>query len=296
MVQIQSGDPHGLIRVMFGLVGQDGRCYGTAGPSLANGSSSSMYVANYPKTCELPLPDRPVIDFTGSDRWQGSYQYGATSLGSFNLTMENIDAALIAMVTGGNVDLVTNLRRTMYSEDVLREELPQCCVILSYRIQARGGDNDGGNYYIHSIIPRAWVAPRSVSGAPGFQAAGEYGFQITPTSSKRLPHGLTFADTDLQLQDDRGVVVHMITDNPIHVTTFIGNGTLKAFNLPYLPIDAGVTLNDTYTEFATDGDLVAPFAVNPTTGALTIVDTGDTAPAAATFHSTIYETRFRTAA
>ncbi len=110
MAQVKSGDPHGLYRVMVGVVDTNGYNYGTAGLDVANGTLIQPYLMKYAKAAEMPLPDRTVIDFTGGDVWTGSFVYGITSLGSFSLESSTVDADLIALVSGGSVDQTTNSR------------------------------------------------------------------------------------------------------------------------------------------------------------------------------------------
>lgn len=292
MAQTKSGSPHGALSVQFALLGNDGKAYGVAGGSQANNTVSGAYLAKYLKSCDMPIPDRNTIDFTSKDTWNGSFQYGISSLGSFSLTLENIDADLIALLSGSSVDQTTNALWTYFAENVLAETVPQVCVIVTYRIQIRGGVLDGGDRYAHAIIPKAWCAPKGVSGAPSFQTAGEYSIQVTPTASAIHPAGVPFSSMAMNLEDDRTPILTLFTDNPIHLATYVGDGTATTFTLPYLPLSEVVTVNNSPNEFNIDGTLTALSALASDTGVATL-----TAPVGSGTHSAIlYETNHRTAA
>lgn len=292
MAQETSGDAHGFYRAQIALIAPDGKAYGTAGPNADAGTISGAYIAGYPKNCDMPFPDRTVIDFTGKDTWNGSYMYGITSLGSFSMTLENVDASLIALVSGSTVDQVTNANWTYYAENILAEQVPQVALILTYRFQARGGVNDGADLYLNTIIPRCWIAPKGISGAPAFQQAGEYQFQVTPTAAARHPHGLPFSAMSLNLQDNRTPSLHVVTNNPLYLVTMVGDAAATTFTMPYLPVSSTVTLNDTPNEFVVDGALVAPTSFDTSTGVLTPATTLADGEHAAI----LYETTFATAA
>ena len=104
VAQIKIGDPHGLYRVQVGLVDDTGLQYGTAGPDMANGTTSSTYVIRFAKAAEIPMPDRNLIDFTGGDVWTGSYLHGITSIGTASLTLSTVDANLITLVAESKTD------------------------------------------------------------------------------------------------------------------------------------------------------------------------------------------------
>lgn len=288
MAQIKKGYPHGLAFAQVALVGTNGRAYGTAGPSQANGVVSGAYLIDDPISGELPIPDRTTIDFTGGDRWLGSYQYGITSLGSFTLGAADIDATLIAMVTGSKVDQTTNQKWTMYSENVLKDRLPQVCVMLTFRIQSRESGTDGGDFFITYVIPRAWMAPKGTSGAPGFQSKGQYSFQITPTAGGGLPIGVPFTQANQGWQNNKTPILAVISDNPIGLATFIADGTLTDFTLPYLPVTSTVASGNAGNLHALNGAITGLSAVDTSTGEVTLLAAGS----AANYHGLMYETNF----
>jgi len=287
MAQLKKGDAHGLAYVQVALVGTNGYAYGQVGSSLAQAADSGAYLISEPKSATMPTPDRNTINFTGGDIWLGAYQYGIDAVGSFDMTVSGFDADLIALVTGSAVDQTWNQQWTLFSENELANELPQVCMIFSYRLQARG-PSDGAALWINTIIPRAWCGPRGLTGAPSFQSAGEYSFTVTPTSSTVIPNGSLLSATSLALERNKGFRVHVIADKPLGLHTFIADGSATTFTLDYLPTDDTVTLSNAGNLMAIDGTLTAASSVNTSSGLVTLSAAGS----ADDIVTMLYETNF----
>lgn len=236
MSQISYGDAHGLYRVQIGLVGDDGYNYGTAGEEMANGTTSSAYVIRFATAAEMAMPDRTVIDFTGGDVWTGSYVHGITSLGTFSLTLSTVDATLISIVTQIQVDKTTNSRWSLFGDNILLPTPKQIWMATTFRIQSKEPGTKGASKFIHQIVPRCWLSPKGISGAPNFQAVGNYGFTIVPSIGEKLPHGIQFTETQ-NFAENETPMVYLITDNPIH---FVGHkaasGVSSTITLPFSPV------------------------------------------------------------
>lgn len=284
MVQIKRGSAHGFAFAQIGLVSQGGAHYGTAGPSAANGTTTHAYLVREPKSADIPQPDRTVIDFTGGDRWLGSYQYGITSLGSFSLTINPVDATLIALASGSSVDQTTNAEWTIYSENVMAASLPQVCLLLTWRLQSRETGTDGGDYFLTYIIPRAWMAPKGA--APAYQTAVDYQFQITPTASDRFPTNEPFG-VNQDFQDNKTPVVAVISDNPLGLTTHISDGAATQFSLGYRPVSTDTTSTNGKNHYVS-----GTVATNVTSVALTNGLVTAAAGTAADYRAMLYETVF----
>ncbi len=272
--------------MQFALVGSNGFAYGTAGPTQANNSVSGALVQFYPKNASLPLPDRTVIDFTGGNRWLGAYQYGITSLGSMAATFDNVDADLVAMLSGSSVDQTTTSAWTIFSENVLALSIPQVAVLVTFQLQGRGAQ-EGGDFFITGVIGRSWAAPKGFTNAPNFQSAGEYNVQITPTSTNVFPHGVPFG-TNQDWQGNATPLLWIISERPIHLATFVGNNAATTFTLPYLPLDSTVTQNASRTQVAVAGTTTAPSSINTSTGVITM----SAAPGSGVHVGVLYETNF----
>ncbi len=290
MVQIKKGDPHGCARIQVALVSTTGRAYGTAGPSAADNTTSGAFQITDPKNCTLPAPDRNTINFTGGNRWLGAFQYGIDALGSFQFTTQAKDFDLNALLTGGAVDQTTNTLWTYGAPNTFKDELPQVCMLVTWRLQARG-TNEGASVFITTIIPRAWIYPAGESGAPSFQSPGEVTYTVTPTASTVLPHGLSISDMVMTQELDKVWRTDVVTDNAIGLCTYVGDGSTVVFTLPFLPLSAVVTVNASPNELVIDGTLTAASSVVPATGVVTF----SVAPASAGHTAIFYETAFLTA-
>lgn len=276
MAQIKTGDPHGLYRVLVGLVNTTGYNVGTAGPGVANGTLVQPYILKYPKDATMPVPDRTVIDFTGGDVWTGSYVYGFTSLGTGTLTSSTVDATLVALVSGSQVDNTTNTRTTLFSENVNRSTPPQSWVAVIFRIQSKETGSVGADKFLTIIAPRSWVVAKGVTGAPAFQTAGQYDYSVVITMSDRTPWGITFANLGMSLSENQAPMFYAITDYPIHVVgMFAESGATEVVTLPYKPAPAGYDYttpdsSDDPVQVYVDGVLTDATTVVEATGAVTV--------------------------
>lgn len=298
MAQIKIGDPHGLFRVFVGLVSSVGYNYGTAGGSPSQGTVLAPYNIRYAQNAEINLPDRTVVDFTGGDIWTGSYVYGITSLGTFQLTTSTIDADLIAMLSASAVDQTLNTRHSYFSDNIMRATPPQAFMMTVFRIQSKETGSKGANKFLTCLLPRTWVTPKGVSGAPSFQSAGTYGFTLVPTVGDRFPWGPLFSSTSMSLEEDESPTIWIITDNPIHTVGMIAEaGPTESIVMTYKPVDFDYSTPDTETQPVSvyiDG---APEDANSVTqSTATVVTTADGGAAftGGEFIGIFYETEYET--
>jgi hypothetical protein len=248
MVAIKQGSPHGLYMVYAQKVGSDGISYGVAGDTLAEGSTSEPLLLKYPKSATLPSPDRTVIDFQGGDRWIGSYQYGISTLGTFDFITQDANADFVALATGTNVDQTSNTELTEFTEDTLGNDFPTLSLVFVYRIQSSADATFGQNWYIHTVIPQCQIAPKGVQSAPSFQTAGEYAYQVTPTAAANKIHGPAFG-TNLGATDNKLSHYHIISPYPLWTATHHAAGVSGTVVGSYQPFStavgsAGATKNE----------------------------------------------------
>ena len=308
MAQIKIGDPHGLYRVFVGLVDENGYNYGTAGSGVAASTLVSPYMMKYAKNAEIAQNDRNVIDFTGGDVWTGSYVYGITSLGTFSLTSSTLEADLIALTSGGQVDQTLNTLQTVFAENILRSTPPQVWVMIVYRIQSKESGSTGANKYLTVVCPRTWTAPKGVSGAPAFQSAGEYGFTMVPTVGDRMPWGPSFAETTsgasgtigLDQELNQTPTFYVISDYPLHAVGQkpTAGSSNEDVVLPFVP--AGVQTDYTTPDSSTqrvqvyvDGVQVDAASVTLSTKTVVVAPPGGTW-AGTEYIGVLYETAYNT--
>ena len=138
------------------------------------------------------------------------------------------------------------MRWTGFAENIMRPTPPQSWMILNYRLQSKEEGSKGADLYMNTIIPRCWINPKGLSGAPGFQAAGAYGLQITPTVSDRLPHGVAFTTSVQGFEENETPVMYFITDNPLYLCSHVANPTAGTdyISLPYRPVQHDYTSPD----------------------------------------------------
>lgn len=289
MAQVKIGDPHGLDRVLIGLVDENGYNYGTAGTGVGNGTLITPYLMKYPKTAAMQMPSRTVIDFTGGNVWTGSFMYGITSLGSYQLESATVEADLIALVSGALVDQTTNTQWTIYAENILLPTPPQVFMISTFNLQSKETGSIGAAKYIHAITPRAWVAPKGINGAPAFQASGTYAFDVVPTAGDRMPWGPAFG-ADQGWANYQSPLFFMITDNPIHIVGYKASTTSATITLPYKPIVVDYTSPDSQTQpiqVAVNGVITDAHAISSGAGTVNV-----TGVVAGNYIGILYETNY----
>lgn len=298
MAQIKVGDPHGLFRVFVGLVDSNGYNYGTSQLSAAEGTQLNPYTVRYAQNAEIAMPDRTVIDFTGGDIWTGSYVYGITSLGTFQLTLSTVEADLIALLSASGVDQTQNTRQTVYGENIMLPTPPQAWMMTVFRIQSKEQGTTGANKFLTVVLPRTWVTPKGISGAPTFQAAGTYGYTIIPTVGDRMPWGPAFSTTALNFSEDQSPNFYVITDNPVHAVGFIAASgeTDETITLPFLPVAHDYSTPDSSTQpvqVYIDGVQTNATSINASTGE--VVVPADTTFSGGEYIGIFYETNYETA-
>ena len=294
MAQTTIGDAHGLYKVWVGLVDDKGYNMGIAGPDVANNTLTEPYHMRYVQSAEISMQDRTVINFTGGDVWTGSFIYGITQLGTFSLTNATVEAELIALLSDSAIDQTLNTRQTIYSENIMLASPPQVWMMIVFRLQSKEPGTKGASKFMNLILPRVWMSPKGLSGAPAFQANSTYGYQIVPTVGDRMPFGPLFSTSTLGLANDETPVFYIITDYPLHTVTIKATASASmTVNLPYLPVYFDVTTPDSATDpvqVYVNGVQVDATSVNLTTGAV-VVPSGGTF-VAGDIITVLYETNY----
>ncbi len=298
MAQIESGGAHGLYKILAQLVGADGVSYGVAGEGISAGSSSDAYVLNYPVNANISVPDGTTIDFTASDQWLTSYQYGPSSLGSFDFELEDYDTNFVAMCSGTLSDQTTNTLWTENTENAHSGNFPAISLVFIYRIQSFEAATFGATKYFHTIYPRCQVRPKR--NAQQYQSKSTNPFQVTPLGGARHINGHPFG-ANLNAFQNRVVSYNIIADNPLMMTAAKANATSLTITSAYQPVTSAVgtasatknliTKYVTSTNVATLGvaDVVTPADGEFEIGTALTVASGDIATA-------LFETIFTAAA
>lgn len=234
MAQVTKGAGHGLYKIIVQKTGTYGNSYGTGGQGISNGTTAQSYVLHYPKGATLPVPDRTTIDFTGGDSWMTSFQYGINSLGSFDVTAADVDAAFNALITGTLVDQISNQAWTQFTYDELNKIRPQLSMMVIWRLQSTEADTFGNTYYLHTIYPRVLIAPKGTTGAPAYQSAGEATYQVTPATAGRDITGVPFG-ANLNATGNTLVSYQIIADNPLYMVSQRVSGATGSVISSYRP-------------------------------------------------------------
>lgn len=272
----------------------DGSMAGTVGESLAVNTVSGAYLLREPDSAAFEFADPTTLDIRGGDRIVAREEYGNRIMSPFDLTTPLLDTTLITLVGGTVVDTDAG-EFPAFGINTQREDWPIMGIALTQRFQPKVTGSDGPRLYHTVIIPRCTLSP-AYSGMT-FQEGSPYTFRVMPLVTDVMDTGQTFAQSDMDFEDDRAEHYQRITRYPFSITAWRANAAATTFTLPYLPISSVVTpltggspsaRNVTWI----DGTLTALSSANTSTGLITLAAAGTSGQ-----HHVVYsQTEFRASA
>lgn len=262
---------------------------GTVGSSMANGSTSSAYVADDVTQANVAYQAPQTVVVTGGDREVAQFQFGNPKSNTFNLTMTLLDPDLFAQISASAVDSTTNSKFVHFSNNTYKASPTTIGMALMQRFQSKAGGSTGNETYNILMVPRCTAIINS--GGFNYRAVSNVTVVATPTFTTAGPNGMLFSDMNMSLTSDRVDQYNVQTDYPIHITTFISDGSATTFTAPYLPVSSTVTLGATYNWFSRNGTPQALSSFSTTTGVATMAAAGT----AGDVNVLIYQTAFTTA-
>ncbi|MGB1284961.1 MAG: hypothetical protein ACPG7F_00390 [Aggregatilineales bacterium] len=272
------GNVVGLDYVQAWRVGNDGHMYGTLGQSAAALAAVAAQVTMPPillrnaRSAQIPAPARVVRQLTGGNRLLGQISFAPIDLGSFALTLSDLDMQLNAIATESAVDQTTNSRWTFSGTNDNKDQLPAMGLMLTARYQSREAGSDGVNKFVHYLMPRVEIAPTLPQ--MSFQAEADVTYNVVPSYGERAPFGLLLSDMAMSLTENRALVFIAVTDNPLLLGSSIMDGTATTITLPYKPLFDTAANDDTPNLITLNGVKVAPASVVPATGVITLSGAG----------------------
>ena len=284
MVLATQGNVVGFEHGFAGYINSNGFATGVTLPTdVSNADVLQPHPILEPRSIGLPNPQRVATQLTGGDKWLGAVMFGIASIDTFQLVTSAFDPVLTALATKSSVDVVLNARMRRVGMNINLGSPPQMFLILSTIFQGRRGV-DGVNQWINYFIPRVQISP--VMPQMSFQAANDQTYNCLATMTTKEITGLPFQQSSggMNLAGNRDVMYVIISEYPLSITSFIGDGTTDTFKLGYLPATNVVTINDNTNDYVLSGTQVALSSVNLTTGVATL----PVAPTAAAEASILY--------
>lgn len=266
--------------------------HGTAADpdTVANGTVMSAYKLLGAVSATAPAPTYETAEFFGGQTYLGSADLGATAFGAFEITLSAHDDTFHALVTNTAVDTTIASANSVTAYNAGLTSPPQLFLILTLGYQKE----DGTNWHIHYIYNNVQIRPGNLGSASnsGGTNPNPNTYSVRIARSARTIFGYLYEDTTLAVADDLDIMTVYKSQRPIHVVSFIGDGTVGTTGgdelpLPYLPVSSDATgaLRNVITK---DGALQAATTVATATGLVTYT----TISANATENVLVYETNF----
>jgi hypothetical protein len=287
MAQIKKGAIAGFPYAQVWRVDDDGYAQGqlTTPDSPGTDVTTSAYLLRDVKTAGFSLPANVKIDFTGGDKYLGSFMFGIASVDAFDFTTAYLDANVVALVTDSSVDQTTNADWSVFGNNEMNPTLPQCGVMLQTNFQSKESGTAGLNYWLNVIIPICQISPKPPQLA--FQSEAPTTYTVQPSVATKWPNGDAF-DSNQGFENNECVAYYIVTNNPLAITTYNADGIETTFTAGYRPISTVVTVNDTPNHFAVNGTPTALSSIVTTTGVATMSAAGSSADR----NVLMYETQF----
>jgi hypothetical protein len=287
MAQIKKGAIAGFPFAQVWRVDNDGYAQGqlTTPDSPGTDVTTHAYLMRDVKTAGFALPQNVKVDFTGGDKYLGSFMFGIASIDAFDLAAAYLDANVTALVSDSSVDQTTNTLWSVFGMNEMNPTLPQCGVMLQANFQSKEPGTSGLNYWLNLILPICQIAPKWPSLA--FQSEAPSSYTIQPSVATKWPNGDSF-DSNQGFEGNETVAFGIVTDNPLAITTYNADGIETTFTAGYRPISTTVTVNATQNHLAVNGTPTALSSIVTSTGVATLAAAGSSADR----DVLMYETRF----
>jgi hypothetical protein len=224
----------GFTNVFYGVLDADGMLLGTTlSLNAGNTAGSGMTRFEGAKSGPISVPEPDVVTVTGDDEAKGSFTFDSTDLANCILTTsikdENFEALCMGLevVTLGDIEMV----------GVGQPENPQrrdMCFIFQRRAKSRDVGEIGVSKWEGIFIPKATVTP--MYAAFEERTPATYQYKVTLNKSDRMLWGETFG---LSTWGTEQLAFHQfITDNPITLHAWRGDGVETGFYTDYTPASA----------------------------------------------------------
>jgi hypothetical protein len=274
----------GLQRALLFFRDSNGYATGTQS-TLSNGSTSSAYVFDYPITAGFNPPSSVYVDIEGGDKIVASIQFTNNKTTPFDMAIADFDTALVTMANGGATN-TANSFHTYVSTNPARTT-PRT---FGLALQSRYELTNGLPYFLTTIFPQVSVSLKKSQ--RGLRAKSDVVLSCAPSFTTKLHDGRIFGSTgtglNMQLEGDKTDNYDLISQYPIHITSFKSDAAATTFITPYRPVSTVVTVNASPNEMIKNGTATALTSIVTTTGVATLAAAGT----AADMHVLTYETEY----
>jgi hypothetical protein len=256
--------------------------------TISNDSTTHSYLIQSSIAFTHPQPTFGTVTDKGGMKIRGQADTGVEEFGEGGFELSEWDDVFHAYITGGAVDStsVTGWRQSAYN--VNKVVKPRFKMIVSMKtLEVNETTQVVSDKWIHYCYNNVTIRPALANGS---QSSGvnpnTLSYTFVPTNDTRHITGELLSGMAMSVEENKDLVIMMVTSNPIAVTTYIEHGTpAGAFITGYRPLTTHATLTDKFA--TTEGTSTTISACNVTTGAVTV-----TAGSAGDRHVFVYETNF----
>ena len=220
----------------------------------------------------IPAPTRELASARGGLVIMGQRAMGVSDFGSFDLTLAYHDETVQQMCGGSAVDVTTHGNLAITAPNTGNANLNQLILGICVGIQTDSGDNQ----FLTMVFGNVQITyPQISAGQDSGVNPRPVTCTVVPSLSDRVGWGMLYSATGLSVQNDADMVTYVRYTYPMHLVTYIDNGSTGGFTLPYLPTSNEAS-NATNVVLES-GAKSNPTSINTGTGAvaMTAADSGD---------------------
>ncbi len=238
--------------------------------------TSHAYLVDNPVEVTLPEFSFERAVFRGGGQFLGSITIGLADVPEIPMVFSDIDDTLIQLSGGGASDTTTVSGFEISGMNELNPDPNDIGVFLTSKFHSRASGSDGELKY-RTLYMRGQLR---FSQPPLSHAGGENPSPMRatffPKVVSKFPNGVSFG-ANQSFYKNKAVMVQIVSDRPIAMTTYIADGTATSFTAAYKPWKSTVTGGNTDNFTTKNGVATAMSSINTSTGVFTLSSAGSAA-------------------
>ena len=255
--------------------------------TISNGTTSHAYLVKHAISTTSPEMAREIARARGGGTIRAQVTGGITDLGSFVVTMSDVDPALLVLINSTALDTTQATSHTMFASNPNLTALQRFSVMLSVQFTTTDGNNT--IKCMNLFYPNCTINynPQAVSGNADTNPNPQ-DITIVPSLGNRTVYGQLFSATTLALTDNTTHYYSIEADYPLGYTFYKDDASATSFIVGYRPVNSehAGAVNYFFKNGSTNHANVSGFST--TTGATT-----HTAGSAGDMWGTLYATNFQ---
>lgn len=238
--------------------------------------TSHAYLVDNPVEVTLPEFSFERAVFRGGGQFLGSITIGLADVPEIPMVFSDIDDTLIQLSGGGASDTTTVSGFEISGMNELNPDPNDIGVFLTSKFHSRASGSEGELKY-RTLYMRGQLR---FSQPPLSHAGGENPSPMRatffPKVVSKFPNGVSFG-ANQSFYKNKAVMVQIVSDRPIAMTTYIADGTATSFTAAYKPWKNAVTGGNTDNFTTKNGVATAMSSINTSTGVFTLSSAGTAA-------------------